>query len=883
MPGWPAVLVRRRNFAARQDGSSRICYAGIEQGRVSTGIRMSRHGLHTGKVFPFVMLCPATECTPERLRGAAGNMNAGNSYIRWFSELTLDDVPLVGGKNASLGEMYRGLKEQGINVPNGFAITARAYRELLETAGTGEQLVTLLDGLDPNDAAELARRGRRARDIILATPLPERMRAEILEAFGRLTEASGPDTSVAVRSSATAEDLPTASFAGQQETFLNIASDESLIDACRQCFASLYTDRAIHYRLDRGFEHAQVALSIGVQQMVRSDLESSGVIFTLDTESGFRDVVFITGAWGLGENVVQGSVDPDEFYVHKPTYEAGSRVVLRRNLGDKQIKMIYARGRHGATTRNIPTPREERRRFCLSDSEVLELAGYAMKIEAYYSRRYGRDTPMDIEWAKDGKDGRLYIVQARPETVISQRKTGVLREYELTGSGEVLVEGHAVGERIAAGRARAIHDPSELPEFRAGEVLVTDITTPDWEPVMKQAAAIVTNRGGRTCHAAIVARELGIPAVVGTGNAVEKLPGGETVTVSCAEGASGRVYAGNIPFRINETDLGELQRPRTQVMVNLGNPELAFRTAQLPSDGVGLARLEFIITEYIRAHPLALLSTEKVTDPGVRAQLAALTAAYTSPSAYFIEKLSEGVGTIAAAFYPRPVIVRLSDFKSNEYASLLGGADFEPVEANPMLGLRGASRYVHPDYREAFALECAALKRVREEMGFGNLKLMVPFCRTLGEAGQVLKVMAEHGLQRGTAGLEIYMMCELPNNVMLIDEFAEYFDGFSIGSNDLTQLALGIDRDSELVAGAFDERDPGVMKLLRLAVEGARRNHRHSGICGQAPSDYPDMAAYLVELGIDSISLNPDTVMKTTLHILRVEQELDGKHDPRPE
>ena len=804
-------------------------------------------------------------------------MTGTNTYIRWFSELTLDDVPLVGGKNASLGEMYRGLKGEGINVPDGFAITARAYRELLETAGSGEQLATLLDGLEPGDAADLARRGRRARDIIFSVPLPERMRAGILEAFHCLIDEYGPETSVAVRSSATAEDLPTASFAGQQETFLNVASDASLINACRQCFASLYTDRAIHYRLDRGFDHARVALSIGVQKMVRSDLESSGVIFTLDTESGFRDVVFITGAWGLGENVVQGTVDPDEFYVHKPTYATGSRVVLRRTLGDKQIKMIYAQGGHGVTTRNIPTPRAERERFCLSDEEVLTLAGYAMKIESYYSRRYGRDTPMDIEWAKDGKDGGLYIVQARPETVVSQRKAGILREYELTGSGELLVQGHAVGDKIAVGRVRAIHDPSGLPEFRAGEVLVTDITTPDWEPMMKQAAAIVTNRGGRTCHAAIVARELGIPAVVGTGNGVEILASADTVTVSCAQGDTGNVYAGAIPFRVNETDLGEMQKPKTRIMVNLGNPELAFHTAQIPNDGVGLARLEFIINEYIKAHPLALLAPEKVTDPGVRAQLAALTAAYTSPAGYFIEKLSEGVGTIAAAFYPKPVVVRLSDFKSNEYASLLGGAGFEPQEANPMLGLRGASRYVHPDYREAFALECAAMKRVREEMGFRNVKLMVPFCRTLGEAERVLKAMAEHGLQRGDAELEIYMMCELPNNVILIDEFSEYFDGFSIGSNDLTQLALGIDRDSELVAGEFDERDPGVKKLLRLAVEGARRNHRHSGICGQAPSDYPDMAAYLVELGIDSISLNPDSVMKTTQHILRVEQELAGK------
>lgn len=800
-------------------------------------------------------------------------MHGNDAYIRWFSELGIEDVDLVGGKNASLGEMYRELRPAGINVPNGFAITARAWYELLDSAGIGQLLEDTLDGLVPEDAADLARRGRRAREIIYSARLPQHIRSSILDAFHALLDESGPDASVAVRSSATAEDLPTASFAGQQETFLNIGTDEALINACMECFASLYTDRAIHYRIDQGFAHAGVALSIGVQRMVRSDLASSGVIFTLDTESGFRDVVFITGAWGLGENVVQGTVDPDEFHVHKPTYAAGSRAVLHRQLGDKQVKLIYAHGRHGACTRNIATPRSDRRRFCLDDAQVLELAGQAMKIEAHYSRRRGQDTPMDIEWARDGRDGQLYIVQARPETVISQRSSTILQEYQLAESGEVLVTGNAVGDRIAAGSVRVIDDPSGLQAFHAGEVLVADITTPDWEPVMKQAAAIVTNRGGRTCHAAIVARELGVPAVVGTGNASGRLTTGQRVTVSCAGGNVGRVYAGDLRFEVKETDLGRLQHPRTKIMVNLGNPELAFKTAQLPGDGVGLARLEFIIAEHIKVHPLALLHPEKVTSAAERRQIDELTAGYASPATYFTERLSEGVGTIAAAFYPRPVTVRLSDFKSNEYAHLVGGSVFEPQEDNPMLGLRGASRYVHPLYREAFELECQAMLRVRETMGLANVKLMVPFCRTLAEAEAVVEAMADNGLVRGDNGLEIWMMCELPNNVLLIDGFSGYFDGFSIGSNDLTQLVLGIDRDSALVAAGFDERDPGVKQLLRMAVEGAHRNGLPCGICGQAPSDFPDMAAYLVGLGIDSISLNPDTVMKTMQDIVALEQQ----------
>jgi pyruvate,water dikinase len=790
-------------------------------------------------------------------------------YIRFFEEIGIDDVPLVGGKNASLGEMYRELSDDGVLVPNGFAITAEAYRYMLEAAGAWAGLREALHGLDKADVSDLARRARQAREIVYGAGLPDDLVQEIAGGYACLQAQYGEDVSLAVRSSATAEDLPTASFAGQQETYLNVRGTESLLDACRRCFASLFTDRAIHYRIDQGFDHLSVGLSIGIMKMVRSDISASGVFFSLDTESGFRDVVFVTGAYGLGENVVQGAVDPDEFYVHKPTFESGHRVVLRRLLGDKAVKMVLAEGGAKQTVRNIPTPRADRERFCISDEDVLEIADYAIKIERHYGR------PMDMEWAKDATDGKIYVVQARPETVASQRVPTTLERYILDGHGETLVEGRSVGERIAAGRARLILDVAHLNEFKPGEVLVADITTPDWEPVMKTAAAIVTNRGGRTCHAAIIARELGLPAVVGTGTATTAIASEQMVTVSCAEGDAGLVYSGEVPFHVERTEISGIARPKTKIMVNLGNPDLAFKTSFLPNDGVGLARMEFIISESIKAHPLALIHPERIKDPQTRTSIEHLTRLYPDGATFFVERLAEGIGTIAAAFWPKPVVVRMSDFKTNEYASLLGGADFEPHEENPMLGFRGASRYAHPAYVEGFTLECRAMKRVRDEMGLTNVVLMIPFVRRVQEAEKVIAQMAELGLQRGENGLEIYAMCEIPNNVLLIDQFAPTVDGFSIGSNDLTQLTLGVDRDSEIVAFDYEERDDGVKLMIRLAVEGCRRNGIHSGLCGQAPSDYPEMAEYLVELGIDSISLNPDTVIKTTQRILALERRLD--------
>jgi pyruvate,water dikinase len=677
------------------------------------------------------------------------------------------------------------------------------------------------------------------------------------------------------------EDLPTASFAGQHDTFLNVQGEALLLDAIARCHASLFTDRAISYRIDQGFDHFKVALSAGVMKMVRADLAASGVMFSIDTESGFRDAVFITGAYGIGENVVKGNVDPDEFYVHKPTFREGYRAVLRRSLGDKGVKMVYAQGRTREAVVNRPTPKSDRARFCITDDEVLTLAGYAIAIEDHYSAKAGHWRPMDIEWAKDGLDGELYIVQARPETVASQRKGTVLESYTLKQKGQIIVSGRAVGARIGTGCARVIKDAHHLADFRPGEVLVADTTTPDWEPLMKTAAAIVTNRGGRTCHAAIVARELGIPAVVGAEHATEALPSGKPVTVSCAEGDTGRVYEGALEFEVTETDLSAIQKPATHIMVNLGNPELAFQTSFLPNDGVGLARMEFIISEAIKVHPMALVYPDRVEDADERKEIERLTARHVRPADYFVEKLSEGVGTIAAAFWPNPVVVRMSDFKTNEYAQLLGGRWFEPREENPMLGFRGAARYAHPAYEAGFALECAAMERVRHTLGLKNLRIMIPFCRRLDEAAKVLEVMAKHGLKRGQDGLEVYVMCEIPNNVILIDRFAELFDGFSIGSNDLTQLTLGVDRDSEMVAFDFDERDPGVLEFLKLAVEGARRNRRHSGICGQAPSDFPEIAEYLVRLGIDAMSLSPDTVIKTTLAVLDLEEKLGRA--PRPQ
>lgn len=796
------------------------------------------------------------------------------TYIKWFSELGIDDVPVVGGKNASLGEMYRELTAQGVKVPNGFAITAQAYRYVLDQADAWPRLHAALDGLDVTDVDDLALRAQRARDIVYEAPLPADLVSQIGAAYRQLVAEYGEQLTVAVRSSATAEDLPTASFAGQHETYLNVTGEAKLIDAVRRCFASLFKDRAISYRVENGFDHFKVYLSVGVMKMVRSDLASSGVIFSLDTESGFRDVVFITGAYGLGENVVQGTVDPDEFYVFKPTLAQGHRAVLRRSLGAKKIRMVYAKGGGRDPIHNVPTPKEDQQRFCISDEEVLALADAAVKIEQHYSAKAGHAMPMDIEWAKDGIDGQLYMVQARPETVASQKSLHSYDEYCLEQEGKAVISGRAVGGKVASGIARVITDVAHLNQFKAGEILVADTTMPDWGTVMKIAAAIVTNRGGRTCHAAIVARELGIAAVVGCGHATQAIRTGDAITVSCAQGDVGQVYQGLIPFHKTNTDLSTLQRPQTHLMLNIGNPDIAFQTSFLPNDGVGLARMEFIVAEHIKAHPMALAHPEKIPDQKVRDSIAKLTHLFDSPADYFVRQLAEGVATIAAAFYPKPVIVRMSDFKTNEYASLLGGKWFEPEEENPMLGFRGASRYTHPAYADGFALECQAMKRVREDMGFGNVKLMIPFCRRVAEAERVLQAMEQYGLKRGDKGLEIYVMCEIPNNVIQIDAFAKLFDGFSIGSNDLTQLVLGVDRDSDIVAFDFDERDLGVTELIRQTVEGGRRNQRHVGICGQAPSDYPEFAEYLVKIGIDSISLNPDSVIKTTRHLLEVEKKM---------
>ncbi|WP_029933876.1 phosphoenolpyruvate synthase [Thiomicrospira pelophila] len=793
-------------------------------------------------------------------------------YIRFFEELGIDDIPLVGGKNASLGEMYQTLVPNGVPVPNGFAITADAYRYVLEANGIWAELKELIGGLTGH-VTDLSQRGLKVRQLIYKAELPKDLVDEILAAYADLRQQSGGQISLAVRSSATAEDLPTASFAGQQDTYLNIRGDADFLDACKRCFASLFTDRAIHYRIDQGFDHFSVALSIGVQQMVRSDLASSGVMFSIDTETGFKDVVFITGAFGLGENVVQGSVDPDEFFVHKPTFRKEHRAILKRHLGSKKIKMVYSSGHTKDSVKNVPTVKTERSRFCINDQEALKLAEYAIKIEDHYSKQAGYVKPMDMEWAKDGLTGELFIVQARPETVASQVVGQILKTYELTAKDkQTLVTGRAVGAKIGVGRVRVIESVDKLHEFKPGEVLVSDTTTPDWEPVMKIASAIITNRGGRTCHAAIISRELGIPAVVGCDVATEKLRTGDLVTVSCAEGETGYIYAGELDYKTHETDLSDLAKPKTDVMLNLGNPDLAFQNSFLPVAGVGLARMEFIINESIKVHPQALLYPKRIENDAVRQQVADLIKGYENGQAYFVQKLSEGIGTIGAAFYPRPVVVRMSDFKSNEYASLLAGEYFEQKEENPMIGYRGAARYIDTDYQSSFALECAAIKRVRDTMGLDNVIVMIPFCRRVNEAEQVIEVMSRYGLKRGENGLQVYMMCEIPNNVLLIDQFAEFFDGFSIGSNDLTQLVLGVDRDSAKVASSYDERDEGVKMMIKWAVEGAKRNHKHIGLCGQAPSDYPEMAEFLVDIGIETMSLNPDSVLKTIPLILQKEQ-----------
>jgi len=793
-------------------------------------------------------------------------------HVRFFSEIGIDDVPLVGGKNASLGELYRELTAQGLNVPNGFAVIAPAYRT--SVASVEPRLHELLDAVDGTDIGLLQERAAKARQVVYDAGLPDEVGEEILRAYADLRHEYGEDVTLAVRSSATAEDLPEASFAGAHETYLNVVGDDDLLDAVCRCYASLFTDRGVHYRMEHGFGQFDVAQSVTVQKMVRSDIACSGVMFTLDTESGFEDTIFITGAYGLGENVVQGAVDPDEFHVFKPTLRQGHETVLRRHRGDKAIEMVYALGHQGPRTVNLDVDQQRQRRFCLSDAEVIELAKAGDAIEAHYSAKAGVHRPMDIEWAKDGIDGRLYMVQARPETVASQQSKTTLDISHLDGEAPTLVTGRAVGRKVASGTVRVIHSVEELPQVQPGDVLVADITDPDWEPVLKIASAVVTNRGGRTCHAAIVAREHGIPAVVGTGTATELLRNGASVTVSCSEGDVGRVLDGIVPSSVEHIDVGELERPKTMIQINLGNPDMAFATAAIPNDGVGLARMEFIISEYIQAHPMALIHSEQVADVHARKALRELTAGYESPQEFFVERLSEGIGTIAAAFYPKQVVVRMSDFKTNEYASLLGGAHFEPVESNPMLGFRGASRYSHPAYSEGFAMECTAILRARNDMGLTNLVPMIPFCRRVEEAARVTEEMASNGLVRGENGLEIYVMCEIPNNVISLDAFAEYFDGFSIGSNDLTQLALGVDRDSELIAFDYDESEPGVMELFRMAIEGCARTGSHSGFCGQAPSDSPEIAEFLVRHGIDAISLNPDAVIATTMAILEVEERL---------
>jgi pyruvate,water dikinase len=799
-------------------------------------------------------------------------MSDTSAFVRWFATLGMSDVPEVGGKNASLGEMASQLAHAGVRVPEGFALTARVYREALTAADAWSRLHALLDRLDITDMRALSEAAASARSIVYTSTGTAEIRHLVQEAYAKLEAEYGAGVHVAVRSSATAEDLPDASFAGQHDSYLNVAGADDLFEACRKCFASLFTDRAIVYRVNNGFDHFKVALSVGVMKMVRSDQAASGVIFTLDTESGFRDVVFITGAYGLGEYVVQGTVDPDEYYVHKPTFRSGFRSVLQRSRGRKQHRLVLAQGRLGASTADEVTPATLADRFCLSDPEALTLADYAIRIEDHYSRIAGHAQPMDIEWAKDAVDGQLYIVQARPETVASRRKAGMVETYTLTGSGKELVHGKAVGEKIAAGTVRVVAASEDLRDFKPGEVLVASETRPDWEPVMKTAAAIVTDHGGRTCHAAIVARELGVPAVVAAEQATARLQTGQNVTVSCAGGETGSVYQGRLDYEVARTDASNLAMPQTAIMVNLGNPELAFRTAMMPNEGVGLARMEFIISQHIGVHPMALAHPERITE-GDRARIAELAVADASPTAFFVRTLAEGVGTIAAAFWPKPVIVRLSDFKTNEYAQLIGGAAFEPHEDNPMLGFRGAARYAHPAYADGFALECAALRRVRAEMGLKNLIVMVPFCRRVPEAEAVLAEMSRHGLERGEDGLEVYVMCEIPNNVILVDEFSRVFDGFSIGSNDLTQLTLGVDRDSSVVAFDFDERDPGMLEMLRLAVTGAKRNARKVGICGEAPANYPEIARFLAGLGIDSISVNPSSVLKT----IEIVREAEGK------
>lgn len=798
-------------------------------------------------------------------------MNRKDAFVLQFSELQIEDVPIVGGKNASLGEMYRDLKRKGVAVPNGFAVTATAYNHFLDKTGLREKIKEILKTLDTKNTRNLMAHGEKVRKAILSAKMPEEIEKQIISNYKKLSKEYGDKyTDVAVRSSATAEDLPDASFAGQQETYLNVVGEKAILEACKKCFASLFTNRAISYREDKGFSHFDVALSIGVQKMVRSDLATSGVMFSIDTESGFKDAVFVTGIYGLGENIVQGAVNPDEFYVHKPTLKKGYRPIVSKKIGDKKMKMVYSKG-GPKPVKNIPVSDADRKKFCLNDNEILQLAKWAVIIEEHYKK------PMDMEWAQDGKTGKLFIVQARPETVQSQKDVNQLEEYVMEKKGKVLVQGSSVGAKIGSGTVRVIKDVSGIHSFKKGEVLVTEMTDPDWEPIMKIASAIVTNKGGRTCHAAIISRELGIPCIVGCNDATEKLKTGQKVTVDCSGGESGIVYEGNCKFSIKKHDLGKIPKTKTKIMMNIGTPEQAFEQSFIPNDGVGLAREEFIINSHIKIHPRALIDFDKLKDKEVKQKISEITQGYKDKKQFFVDKLAEGIGMIGSAFYPKDVIVRMSDFKSNEYKNLIGGEAYEPEEDNPMIGWRGASRYYKEEYRPAFELECEAIKKVRNEFGLKNIKIMIPFCRTIEEGKKVQAIMAKKGLKRKVDGLEIYVMCEIPSNVILADQFSKIFDGFSIGSNDLTQLTLGLDRDSEIVSDVYDERNDAVKTLISTVILRAKRNHKKIGICGQAPSDFPDFAQFLVRCGIDSISLNPDTMIKTRIKIAEQEKNLKRK------
>ncbi|MEO3679870.1 phosphoenolpyruvate synthase [Rheinheimera sp. FR7-31] len=782
-------------------------------------------------------------------------------FVIWYENLGMHDVNRVGGKNASLGEMISNLANAGVQVPGGFATTAFAFNQFLEQSGVNERIYQLLDGLDVDDVNALAKAGAQIRQWVIDTPFQPELEQAIREAYQKLHPDAAQDVSFAVRSSATAEDMPDASFAGQQETFLNVRGYDAVIVAIKHVFASLFNDRAISYRVHQGYDHRGVALSAGVQKMVRSDLASSGVMFSIDTESGFEDVVFITSSYGLGEMVVQGAVNPDEFYVHKPTLAAGRPAVVKRNLGSKKVEMVYSGEQgHGKQVKVVDITAERSRQFSLTDGEVEELAKQAVIIAKHYGR------PMDIEWAKDGNDGKLYIVQARPETVKSREDSNSMERFQLQGKAAVLVEGRAIGQRIGTGTAKVLSGIEQMDQIQPGDVLVTDMTDPDWEPIMKRASAIVTNRGGRTCHAAIIARELGIPAVVGCGDATSKIKTGQVVTVSCAEGDTGFIYDGKLDYKVVSSRVDQMPKLDLKIMMNVGNPERAFSFAKLPHAGIGLARLEFIINRMIGVHPKALLNFDAQT-PELKATISEMIAGYDNPVEFYIAKLTEGIATLACAFAPQKVIVRMSDFKSNEYANLVGGRQYEPHEENPMIGFRGASRYISKDFRDCFALEVEALKRVRNVMGFTNVEVMIPFVRTLEEASSVIDLLAEHGLKRGENGLRVIMMCELPSNALLAEEFLEYFDGFSIGSNDLTQLTLGLDRDSGLIAHLFDERNPAIYKLLEMAIKTCKAKGKYIGICGQGPSDHEDFAAWLMQQGIDSVSLNPDTVLETWLYL----------------